>query len=253
MVTHQAMDSWAFFRFFSSLNDFLPLPKKEVAFLYPFTGLPAVKDTIEAIGVPHPEIGTILINGLPANLSTPLQPRDQVAVYPIKTKERWPADYCFQLPAPEPARFVLDVHLGKLAKSLRLLGFDACYRNDYTDKTIAALAARESRRVLTRDIGLLKHKTITWGYWLRSQDPERQLIEVMDYFQLHAQLAPFTRCLACNALLEAVPKETVWDALPPKTRLYFQDFFQCTQCKRVYWKGSHYDRMQAFVALLPPA
>ena len=114
------------------------------------------------------------------------------------------------------------------------------------------LASREGRRVLSRDIGLLKHKAITWGYWLRSQDPEKQLIEVMAYYQLQARLAPFTRCLACNGPIEAVPKEAVQEALPPKTRLYFQDFFQCSHCKRVYWKGSHYDRMLAFVAQLPP-
>ena len=246
------MDSWASFRFFSSLNDFLPLPRKGVAFPFGFSGLPAVKDTIEAIGVPHPEIGIILINSCPAHLASPLQARDQVEVYPVISKKQWPADYFLLPPAPEPARFILDVHLGKLARNLRLLGFDACYRNDYTDKTLADLASREGRRVLTRDIGLLKHKAITWGYWLRSQDPEKQLIEVMAYYQLQARLAPFTRCLACNGPIEAVPKEAVWDALPPKTRLYFQDFFQCSHCKRVYWKGSHYDRMLAFVAQLPP-
>jgi uncharacterized protein len=241
------MDHWASFRFFGSLNDFLPAAKKEVAFSYHFTGLPAVKDSIEALGVPHPEVAVILIDGQPAVLTTPLQPRNQVAVYPFEPTASWPPGYSLRIPAPTPARFVLDVHLGKLARNLRLLGFDAYYQNDHSDQAIAALAARENRLVLTRDIGLLKQKTITWGYWLRSQDPEVQLREVIGYFRLQHQLAPFTRCLACNAGIVAVDRETVWEALPPNTRRYFQEFYQCTHCKRVYWKGSHFDRMQAFV------
>lgn len=241
------MDHWAAFRFFGSLNDFLPAAKRELTFSYPFTGLPAVKDTIEAIGVPHPEVSVILINRRPASLTTPLQLGDQVEVYPFDPQQSWPPGYCLRLPVPQPARFVLDVHLGKLARNLRMLGFDAFYRNDYTDQDIVALAVGESRLVLTRDVGLLKLKAITWGYWLRSQHPQIQLAEVIQYFQLRQQLAPFTRCLECNAGIVAVTKESVWDLLPPNTRRYFQEFYQCTHCKRVYWKGSHFERMQAFV------
>jgi uncharacterized protein with PIN domain len=245
------MDRWASFRFFGSLNDFLPLVKKEVAIPYPFTGVPAVKDAIEAIGIPHPEIAGILINQQPAQPTTPLHPGDQVKVYPFNGDYPGYPGYALRPEPPLPVRFILDVHLGKLAKALRILGFDACYQNDYDDKTIASLAAREKRLVLTRDIGLLKHKAITWGYWLRSQHPEKQITEVLQHFRLQDQAAPFTRCLACNAPIEAVPKEMVWEQLPPNTRLYFEEFFRCIQCRRVYWKGSHYQRMQAFVNLLP--
>jgi uncharacterized protein with PIN domain len=245
------MDSWASFRFFSSLNDFLPAAKKDRSIPFHFTGMPAVKDSIEALGVPHPEVAVILINGSPVTFRTPLQNQDQVEVHPFDPADPSPPAYSLRVALPQPARFILDVHLGTLAKSLRLLGFDACYRNDYSDKTIADLAAREQRLVLTRDIGLLKHKAITWGYWLRSQQGEKQLTEVLAYFQLYAQLAPFSRCLACNAPIVPVPKEAIWEALPPKTRLYFEEFFQCTHCRRVYWKGSHFDRMQSFVNQLP--
>jgi uncharacterized protein len=244
------MDRRATFRFFNSLNDFLHPSKKDVAFPFSFTGTPAVKDSIEAIGVPHPEVDLIFINGRPATFSTPLQAEDQVAVYPFHPAASGPPGLSLRVARPQPARFILDVHLGKLARSLRMLGFDTLYRNDYSDRAIAELAAREQRLVLTRDIGLLKHKAITWGYWLRSQQPEKQLTEVLQYFQLHGQLAPFSRCLACNALITAVSKEAVRDQLPPKTRQYFEEFFQCTNCRRVYWKGSHFDRMQAFVDLI---
>lgn len=244
------MDHWAAFRFFGSLNDFLPNVKKDVTFPYHFTGLPAVKDSIEAIGVPHPEVAAILINSLPAQLTTPLHSGHQVDVYPFDPHHSWPPGFDLRMPVPRPARFVLDVHLGKLARNLRLLGFDTIYRNDYSDQEIAALAARENRLVLTRDVGLLKQKIITWGYWLRSQQPQIQITEVLRYFQLQQQLAPFTRCLECNAGIVAVAKETVWEQLPPNTRRYFQEFYQCTHCKRVYWKGSHFERMRAFVDLL---
>jgi uncharacterized protein with PIN domain len=120
---------------------------------------------------------------------------------------------------------VLDVHLGKLARALRMLGFDTHYENTLDDKTIAKVAVSESRVVLTRDVGLLKQKAIQRGYWLRSQQTPEQLREVMDYFNLHGAFRPFTRCIACNGSIVPVSKENILAELPPKTRLYFNDFF----------------------------
>lgn len=235
------------FRFYGSLNDFLLSAQRDTWIAYGFHGRPAVKDAIEAIGVPHPEVDLILTNGTPADFSYSLQPHDRVEVYPVNTTAPRPERVSLSVEQPAPKKFVLDVHLGKLAKALRMLGFDTCYQNDFSDQAIAAISARENRIVLTRDVGLLKQKTIRWGYWLRSQHPEEQLEEVMRYFGLAGELSPFTRCLACNTPIVEVAKEEVWEKLPPKTRLYFQQFYECPSCRRVYWKGSHYDRMQAFV------
>jgi len=242
------MTEWADFIFHGNLNDFLRPREKNTTLKYPFSNLPAVKDAIEALGVPHPEVDVILINQTPAGFMQPLHPHDQVAVYPAIPRRTWPAGYSLQANLPAAAGFVLDVHLGKLAKSLRLLGFDTCYQNNYSDKAIADIAARDNRRVLTRDIGLLKQKKINWGYWLRSQHTEEQLAEVLTYFNLKNNLAPFTRCLACNGELTTVSKEAVWELLPPKTKQYFNQFYQCPTCRRVYWQGSHFDRMQEFVS-----
>ncbi|GAB3536463.1 Mut7-C RNAse domain-containing protein [Pontibacter brevis] len=214
---------------------------------YRFTGTPAVKDAIEAIGVPHPEVGVILVNDLPVPFSYPLQAHDKVAVYPADANQNWPGGFSLQAKPPTPERFVLDVHLGKLVRALRMLGFDTCYENDYSDRTIANIAATEERIVLTRDVGLLKQKTIRWGYWLRSQHLEEQLAEVVNYFNLQRHFTPFTRCMACNGNIKEVSKEAVVAQLPPKTKLYFDEFFQCDSCNRVYWKGSHYERMQQFI------
>jgi uncharacterized protein with PIN domain len=241
------MDGVACFRFFGSLNDFLFPGQKGKTLPYAFSGAPAIKDAIEAIGVPHPEVDVILVNGSPVVFTHPLRLQDQVEVYPVQREKQWPKGYSLSVARPSPERFVLDVHLGKLARALRMLGFDSCYENSYLDSEIALIAETENRVVLTRDIGLLKQKVIRWGYWLRSQHLHEQLAEVVRYFDLVQKLKPFTRCLVCNGAIIEVPKESIIDRLPPKTRLYFHRFYQCSCCKKVYWKGSHYNRMLEFV------
>jgi uncharacterized protein with PIN domain len=241
------MEGAAHFRFFGSLNDFLSSGRKASKFAYAFTGAPAIKDAIEANGVPHPEVDVILVNGVAVDFAYALLPQDDVEVYPSDFGRHWPEGFSFSAKHPSPDRFVLDVHLGKLAKVLRMFGFDTRYENSYSDRAIAHLAETEQRIVLTRDVGLLKQKVIRWGYWLRSQHLQEQLAEVVRYYQLEQKLKPFTRCLACNGPIVEVQKEQVLDRLPPKTKLYFHEFYQCSCCKQAYWKGSHYERMQQFV------
>ncbi|MFD2245376.1 Mut7-C ubiquitin/RNAse domain-containing protein [Pontibacter ruber] len=234
------MKQTASFRFFGALNDFLRPYQKEVWITYHFDGTPAVKDAIEAIGVPHPEVQKIRINEEVAAFYTRLHPDDRVEVYPAESGKKQPVK-------PADATFILDVHLGKLARGMRMLGFDTTYENSFSDKTIVEIAVTENRIVLTRDVDLLKNKAIERGYWLRSQHAEEQLTEVIRYFGLAGKLRPFARCIVCNGSIAAVPKEEVWDVLPPKTKLYFDEFFKCTSCSRVYWKGSHYEHMLQFI------
>jgi uncharacterized protein with PIN domain len=236
----------AIFTFHGNLEDFLPKAHKGKPLPYVFDGKPSVKDAIEAIGIPHVEVGEIQINGVTVSFQEPLQPRARVEVFAADTDFSI-NELALHPPLPSPIRFVLDVHLGKLAKLLRLLGFDTVYENHLTDKEIAQCSLAEERVVLTRDVGLLKLKSLQWGYWLRSQMPEVQLQEVLQRFRLTNQVQPFTRCMECNHLLEGVAKESAIDQLPPKTKLYFEEFFQCTGCQKVYWKGSHYEKMLAFV------
>ncbi|WP_246853687.1 Mut7-C ubiquitin/RNAse domain-containing protein [Rufibacter aurantiacus] len=236
--------------FHGRLQDFLPKHQRQKWFNYSFTGAPALKDALEALGVPHPEIGSILLEGQPAAFLDSLPRGARVEAYPIVCEESYERLPPLQIKSPVPACFVLDVHLGKLARYLRLLGFDTLYENHYDDQTIAQLAAKEQRIVLTRDIGLLKQKVVVWGYWLRSQHLETQLAEVMKRFGLKSQTQPFTRCMACNGSIAEVPKESILPLLQPKTKAYFQEFYQCPICQRVYWKGSHYDKMQGFLERL---
>lgn len=227
-------------KFHASLNDFLELHSQNSWLSYSFKESPAVKDAIEAIGVPHPEVNAIVVNGLPVDFTYKLQPGDDVEVYPAG----YPATINLLPNYKPPYRFVLDVHLGKLARFLRMLGFDTMFDARLSEKELVSIAVNEQRILLSRGVNILKHKKIVYGYWLRSQQPEEQLQEVVRYYNLVAEFRLFTRCMICNGEIQQVPKEQVQEQLPPKTRLYFQEFYQCRNCHRVYWKGSHYERMQ---------
>jgi uncharacterized protein with PIN domain len=235
----------AFFRFYSELNDFLPKRMRAREFLYGFEGRPTVKHVIESIGVPHTEIDLILVNGISVDFGHYLEDRDRVSVYPVF--ERLDIHPIVRLRS-EPLRktaFILDVHLGKLARMLRLLGFDALYRNDYEDAEIIAIGADERRIVLTRDRQLLKAKAVTHGYWIRSLIPEEQIEGVLHEFDLFTQIQAFQRCVSCNGRIRKTTKELVMHLLEPKTKQYYEEFFQCADCGRVFWKGSHFPKLKA--------
>ncbi|HAL55778.1 MAG TPA: hypothetical protein DCP63_04695 [Bacteroidetes bacterium] len=142
-------------------------------------------------------------------------------------------------------RFILDVHLGKLAYHLRMLGFDTLYRNDWGDRDLLAIARDQGRVLLSKDRGLLQ--LVEAGYCVIDKDPRFQLLEVLRRFDLFSTIAPFTRCLLCNTILAPVGRDAVLDRLPEKVRDLFGEFQQCPSCERVYWKGSHYERMREFV------
>ena len=243
------MSQVATITFHGALQDFLR-PAVQMPVTYTFDGAPSVKDAIEAIGVPHTEVAVIMRGENPIDFSARLYPDDTLHVYPTDPDRSWPDNFRVVESAPKPYKFVLDVHLGTLAKALRMLGFDTYYEKHLSDAEIARIAQNEERIVLTRDIGLLKQKIIKHGYWLRSQHTMEQLQEVIDRYKLENQFEPFMRCLRCNTLVSAVPKEDVLDRLPPKTRLYFNEFYKCAPCDKIYWKGSHYEHMQEIISKL---
>ena len=250
MAAADAPRSRAEFRFYEELNDFLAPARRKRAFAYAFNGTPSVKDAIEAIGVPHTEVDLVLVDGESVDFARRLVGGERVAVYPVF--ERLDISPVTRLRARplRQTRFVLDVHLGKLARYLRLLGFDTRYRNDYDDAAIIGLARAELRIILTRDRGLLKHGAVTHGYWVRETAPRQQLAEIVRVFDLRAGAHPFTRCIRCNGELRRVPKSTVAERLPPLVRAHFEEFAQCRDCAAVYWPGSHYDRLRRLVDAL---
>jgi len=235
------------FRFYEELNDFLEASRKKVTFKHAFNHNPAIKDVIESLGVPHTEIDLIIVNGKSVGFEHPLHDGDRVAVYPVfEALDITPLIHLRKKPLRNP-QFILDVHLGKLARYLRLLGFDTIYDPHYPDPQIIAMAVEDKRIILTRDKGLLKNKNVTRGYWVRATDPDEQIQEILQRFDLFTKAAPFTRCLECNGTIVNVDKEKLVAQLETKTKQFYDKFTACSECKKIYWAGSHYQRMKQFV------
>jgi uncharacterized protein with PIN domain len=237
----------AYFRFYADLNDFLPVERQGDGFDCHFDYRATVKDMIESLGVPHPEIELILVNGEPVDFTYIVQDRDRISVYPFFESLDISSLLRVRPPALVEKRFVLDIHLGRLAAYLRMFGFDTLYRNDFPDEELAHIANTEQRILLTRDRGLLKRSLVIYGYCVREKYPRRQMLEVARRFSLGALAQPFLRCIRCNGLLNAVDKEAVRDQLDPKTCKYHDIFSQCRECHQIYWQGTHYQRMLPFV------
>ena len=236
-----------FVRIYGELNDFLPRAWRHETLVYPLRSPGSAKDMIEALGVPHTEIDLIVVNNVPVTFGYGVTDGDRVAVYPRFRALALEGVTRLAPPSSIDARFVADVHLGRLAAYLRIAGFDTVYRNDFEDKEIISIAARENRTVLTRDVAILKHNAVERGYFLRNIQPARQLVEVLQQFGLAGCAAPFTRCVHCNSALHDVAKEDIVHMLPPRTREHYLDFAKCQGCERIYWQGSHYTRMQEFL------
>ncbi len=235
-------------RFYAELNDFLPEERRQREFVHDLTAPRSVKDLVEALGVPHTEVDVILVNGESVGFSHPVAPGDRIAVYPVF--EALDVQPVTRL-RPEPLRelrFVLDGHLGKLAAYLRLLGFDTLWASDPSDDQLAEVSASQRRVLLTRDRGLLKRTEVTHGSLVRSKDAREQLFEVVGRFDLRRAARPFTRCLRCNTPLSPVAKEEVIDRLPPRVRELYDELYRCAACDKVYWKGTHFDRMRQLIA-----
>lgn len=231
------------FRFYEELNDFLPKDRKKQSFTYHFFGNPMVKDAIEACGVPHPEVELIIVSGMSVGFEYQLKDGDHISVYPeFETLDISPLLKLRGTPLRN-TKFIVDVNLGKLAKLLRMLGFDTLYSNQYEDKDIVRLSAKEKRIILTRDQHLLKHKLVTHGYWIRNTNPDKQLREIIQRLDLISRISPFIRCMDCNGLLESVEKKNIIDALPEKSARYYSEFYRCRCCEKTYWPGSHFQKM----------
>jgi len=235
------------FRFYQELNDFLPPQRRQVEFEHCFDRRASVKDVIESLGVPHPEIELILVNGEAVDFAYIVADRDRISVYPMF--ERFDVSPLLRLrsaPLRQP-RFVIDCNLGRLARYLRLLGFDCRYANDFNDDDVASISAREQRIVLTRDRRLLQRKIITHGLFVRATHPRDQVREVLRRLDLYALSRPFSRCTRCNGRLETATKSAIEAQLQPLTRRYYDDFLRCSRCGQIYWQGSHHLRSAALV------
>ncbi len=237
-------------RFYEELNDFLPEERKKKRFAHQFIDRTSVKDLIESLGVPHTEVDLILVNGKSVNFKYLINDGDDISVYPVF--ESFDITEVQHL-RPKPLRkskFVADVHLGKLARYLRMMGFDVLYKNNFDDDEIARISLKEKRAILTKDRGILKRNEVTHGYWIRSIKVEEQVREILDRFDLKKEIKEFSRCIECNDLLKSIKKETIIKQLPPKVAATKNEFYECPSCKKIYWKGTHHHQMLSFIKSL---
>jgi len=236
--------STATIRFYAELNDFLPPEKQKRNIEVSFLVSPSIKDAIEALGIPHVEIDLILVDGRSVEFEHRLSAGEHVSVYPVfESLDVSSLTLLRNRPLRRPA-FVADVHLRKLARLLRLLGLDVLYSNSYIDPELVRISKDEGRILLTRDRALLKHGDLTHGYWVRAIHPKAQAIEILRRFDLSCQVSPYTRCPLCNGLLERIDKADALDRIPTKTARWLEDYFECSACKKLYWRGTHVEKIR---------
>ncbi len=236
-------------RFYEELNDFLPRAKRKKRYRTTFREARSVKDLIEAEGVPHTEIDLLLVNGEPSSFDALIEDGCDISVFP-----KFESLNIASLPRPNregPLRgtpcFVADVHLGKLTRRLRLLGFDCQYNRHWDDPDLAAVSQRENRVLLTRDRGLLMRNAVTHGIFIRSDHPDTQCREVLHRLDLHEAIRPWTRCITCNGQLQSVEKTQIQDRVPAYTYKTQNRFCECTECGKVYWQGTHWPKLKRFI------
>lgn len=231
----------ATFQFHGELTAFLPRERRGGAFSHACARAATVKNAIESLGVPHTEAGRLAVNGQAATLSRIVREGDAVEVFPHETAEGFPGE--------KPA-FLADAHLGGLARLLRMLGFDTLYENAHSDRQILEIAGRERRIVLTRDRELLKCRDLMRGCFVHTRKPEAQLKEVAVRYALAPRARPFTLCIHCNLHLEPAAPSEIAKSVPERIAGRYADFTRCGGCGRIYWQGSHWERMRAMLSSL---
>ena len=231
--------SAATFELDGELDLFRSREQRGVRIVHEYARAATMKQAIEALGVPHTEIGRIVVNGAPATLDRTVRENDEVHVH---------AHAPGAAPFETPLAFVADAHLGGLGRMLRMLGFDTIYDQSLHDLEIADLASLERRVVLTRDRELLKRRDVLRGAYVRALKPEKQLEETARRYPLTAHMKPFALCLHCNLPLQPAETEAVIAKVPERIRLRYRQFMHCPGCDRIYWEGSHWDRMRSVLA-----
>jgi uncharacterized protein with PIN domain len=218
------------------LQFFLPAKKRSAERELPVDGTSTVGHLLAALGVPKTEVGELLVDDQPIDLGYRPRPGDRIAIAEVRRPQ----------PAPtSPPRFLLDVHLGTLARRMRLLGLDTTYHQQADDDALLEESVAERRILLTRDRGLLHRRALRWGAHINHQVPDDQLREVLDRFA--PALHPWTRCPRCNGMLRDVAKSHIQALLPNGTRRCYETFHRCSACGQLYWHGAHGDRLQGIV------
>jgi len=231
-------------RFHGELNEFLPPVRRMHEFESRFKGRESIKDKIEALGAPHTEVDVILVNGRSMGFDHILEDGDVIDVYPsAETPVMSGVRHLKHLPMGSP-RFIADINIHDVVKMMRALGLDVLEDRTFSFEELIEISVDEGRILLSSSKELLKRKRIVHGIFIWQGNREAQIQKIVDDLSLKRLCKPFSRCLLCNTLLEFVPKEIVWERIPPKTRKRVSEFARCPACDRLYWKGTHYRKIK---------
>jgi len=232
--------------FYGELNKFLSPEKRDTDFEFEFKSRRSVKDLIESFGIPHTEIDVILLNDKSIDFSYIVQDGDNIKVYPASETLNLKLIKHLK-PQFETIKFLVDIHLAKLARYLRLLGLDAICERNLTPENLVEKALDENRIIVTRSRTLLRTKEITYGILIKEDNPEKQLEEIFNRFDFSTYCEPFKRCMECNSILQPIEKEKIIDRLLPKVKEAYDSFTICTHCDKIFWEGTHFDKLSELI------
>ncbi|MCW0481905.1 Mut7-C ubiquitin/RNAse domain-containing protein [Prolixibacteraceae bacterium A06] len=237
----------AMFRFYEELNIHLPEEMRKVWFCFPFAEGTTISDMLKIMGIPAEEVDLVLVDQQSRNLDYQLQDGERISVYPVFERfDIEPVGTAHESPL-RSTTFCCDVHLGKLARFLRMLGFDTLYSSRFDPDALREASLQEKRILLSRSYALVTHPQVKRSFWVRSADPKEQLKDLFEKLDLYRQLNPLSRCLTCNSMIETIEKQAILHRLEPRTAAYYQEFFICRSCDQIFWKGSHFESMINFI------
>jgi len=231
-------------RCYEELNEFLPIEKRKVQFTHTIPVQTSVKDLIESFNIPHTQVQMIMVNGEQKYFSYIVHHNDRISVYPFFHNFDVHSLSKIYHPIPEAIRFIVDQHLGKLARYLRMLGIDTAYNENLSGHEFVEKANHENRILITKDHSILKRNELKFGYFIYADDLDSQLEELVLQFKMKEHILLFSRCLECNSILHPVEKAQIEHRLPKKVREGHDTFTMCEPCDKIYWKGMHYQRMK---------
>lgn len=235
------------FRFYEELNDYLPESNRREWFVMDIESATTIRTILKKLVVPIEEIDLILVNQQSQGLDYQLHNEDRVSIYPVFELFDISSVSKIRIKPLRTLKFIGDVHLGRLCKYLRMLGFDTLYFKNYTVEQLIELSRQGRRILLSKDQKLGKHPKVNHWYWVRSSDPMEQIRDLYEKLDLEGNIDPLTRCIKCNNEIISIPKKEVMQKIQPRTAKYYEEFFRCPNCERIYWKGSHYEHMLEFI------
>lgn len=221
-------------------------PDADGIIVYPLSRRASIKDIIESLGLPHTEVGRIILNGQEQTFEKIAQDGEHFEIHPLTSAVPPTKPTLLRSTPLSSCIFLVDINVGRLTGLLRMAGIDAeAVKPGSSNSTTAQRAIDKNRILLTQNRDILKQRKLVFGRLVRSENPDHQLLETFNLYQLQNLLLPFSRCMACNGLLNEVAKETIIDHLLPLTKKYYWRFKQCANCGKIYWHGSHHIKMKA--------